>query len=95
MQANTIRLLKGSGDCSKEHDTIQGPYASPEVLKTWHISEEEQARAELAQYRCKLTIQRMYCCAVVYHEEVYALQYCQLDASGEPVGESTYLYARS
>lgn len=94
---NAIRLLKGERRITNEElknfqkgDTIWGNDENPEELKRWSIEQEEEAKKELSNLRCK---------NVRYNEhltdiEEYALEFFQADESGEFVEGSDFELAR-
>ena len=93
---NTIRLVYGSGNCPMRHwmkdvqpgDAIFGIDNDAEVLKTWSISDETAAKAELANLRC--TYQELG--GTMFYSE-YALEYCECDDDGEFICGSDFWLA--
>lgn len=89
---NTIILLRGAEKLTdaeykkfQKADTILGDGSSPDELKRWNISEEEEAKEELKKHRCSYKKD-----ISLWHIEEYYLQYCQTDEDGEFVSGSDY-----
>ena len=96
MMQNTINLLRGEQRYSdsefkgfQKGETLWGrgdSYDAPEVLKSWPIEKEEEAKAELAKYRCE------------YYNNwaiEYGLEYFEADEDGEFVEGSDYNLAET
>lgn len=88
---NTIILKKGYARLTESEyknfqkgDTIYGVDSEPEELKRWGIEDEEQAKEELAKYRCT------YIESNGWDIEEYALEYCECDSEGEFISGSDY-----
>lgn len=92
---NTIILLHGESKLNhfekrkfQKGDTIFGDCSNPEELKRWNVEQEEEARAELAKYRCSYSQG-----IALYYVDEYALEYCECDEEGEFVEGSNYDFA--
>lgn len=88
---NTIILKKGYARLTdKEYkgfskgDTIWGVDRDPEELKSWGIEGEEQAKKELAKYKCT------YSGGNFWDIEEYALEYCECNEDGEFIQGSDF-----
>lgn len=82
---NTIILKKGEARLTYRErkkftkgDTIWGEDENPEELKRWSIDKVEEAKAELAKYRCSYKQGEQ-----LYYVEEYALDYCECNEEGE------------
>lgn len=89
---NTIRLLKGELRFTESEykefqkgDTIFGENVPQEELKRWSIEQKEEAKAELAKYRCAYKKGDS-----LYDVIEYALEYSELDEDGEFVNGGDY-----
>ena len=89
---NTIILRHAEGSYTKkqfknysEGDCIYGPNTDPEELKRWTYDQLNEAKAELAKYKC--TYDEHSDCVDV---EKYALEYCDTNTDGEFVNGSDY-----
>lgn len=89
---NTIILKFGEAELTKKEyesfskgDTIFGIDSEPEELKRWNIEQEEEAKAELAKYRCWYREN-----SESWSVEEYALEYCECNESGELINGSDY-----
>lgn len=91
---NTINLIKGEERYTEKEwrgfqkgGTLWGTdCVEPEVLKSWPIEKEAEAKAELAKYRCE------------YYDGwaiEYALEYFEANEDGEFVEGSDYELAES
>lgn len=92
---NTIILKKGEETLAKSEyknfekgDTIYGENSEPEELKRWSIEEKEEAKKELAKYRCEY-VKHAECWSV----KEYALEYCECDEDGDFVEGADYDFA--
>lgn len=92
---NTIILQHGFASCTfmeykkfNKGDTIWGTDCNPEEIKRWKIEQAEEAKAELAKYRCSYKLDGQ-----LWHVEEYALEYCLTDDEGEFVEGSDYDFA--
>lgn len=65
-------------------DTIWGDNSNPEEIRRWDIGQKEEARKELAKYRCE------YSKNYLHDIEEYALEYCECDEDGEFLEGSDY-----
>ena len=91
MVFNTIILKEGTANLTNEEvkkfnkgDTIYGNNSNPAEIARWNISDEKQARATLAEYRCSYDGGRI---------KEYALEFCETDEDGEFVSGSDYDFA--
>ena len=91
MAFNTIILKEGTANLTNEElkkfnegDTIYGNNSNPVEIARWNISDEKQARAVLADYRCSYDGGRI---------KEYALEFCETDEDGEFVSGSDYDFA--
>lgn len=89
---NTIRLLRGELRFTEQEykrfqkgDTIFGENVPQEEMKRWSIDKKEEAKAELAKYRCSYG--KDYDC---HNVTEYALEYSELDEDGEFVNGGDY-----
>ena len=94
---NTINLIRGEQRYSdsefngfQKGETLWGrngeDYSEPAVLKSWPIEKEEEAKAELAKYRCE------------YYDNwaiEYGLEYFEANEDGEFVEGSDYEIAET
>ena len=85
---NTIILHMGNEILTKKEyknfrkgDTIWGADSNAEELKRWPIEKEEEAKAELAKFRCEYEDG--------YITE-YALEWCEYDEDGEFIDGSNF-----
>lgn len=85
LRAGQDTLTKGEYERFQEGDTIFGIDSDPEELKRWVIEDEEDAKKELAKYRCEY-IKHAECWDVIE----YALEYCECDEDGEFIQGSDY-----
>lgn len=92
---NTIKLIKGDEILTrdewkkfKKHDSILGIDRTPEELQMWSITQEADAKAELAKYNCEYIHN-----IETVHAIEYALEYCQCDEDGEFIEGSDYDFA--
>ncbi len=88
---NTIILKKGYEKFTQKEyqnfqkgDTIWGEDSNPKELKRWGIVQEQDAKKELAKYKCS--------CNGDYVLDVteYALEYCECDEDGEFIQGSDF-----
>lgn len=91
MANNTIILLEGTARLTgremkkfNKYDTILGCDSNPTELKRWSIEQIDEAKAELAKYKCEYDLS--------YIAE-YALEYCECDEDGEFIQGSDYDFA--
>ncbi len=89
---NTIILKKGEAYLTNREyekfekgDTIWGTDRETEELKRWNIEDEEEAKKELAKYRCSYERRNDN-----WDIEEYALEYCECDKDGEFVEGSDF-----
>lgn len=89
---NTIILKKGEATLTNDEykrfskgDTIFGIDSEPEELKRWVIEDGDDAKKELAKYRCAY-VKRAECWDV----KEYALEYCKYDEDGDFIQGSDY-----
>lgn len=89
---NTVILRRGDARLTRKEyrdfskgDTIFGADSNSEELNRWPIEKEEEAKAELAKYKCKYENG----IELVYITE-YALEWCECDEDGELVQGSDY-----
>lgn len=82
---NTIILKKGEEKLTRSEwkkfekgDTIWGDCSSPEELARWDVSQDNEAKAELAKYRCSYKEDGQ-----LFKITEYALEYCECDDDGE------------
>lgn len=94
MNINTIKLLRGEDRVENKKykdfvkgDTIWGADSEPEELKRWSIEDKEQAKEELAKYRCFYDSNGWGTLVIV---EEFALEYCECDEEGEFVEGSNF-----
>ena len=71
------RLTSSEYEKFDQGDSIWGNDRWPDELKRWKIEEEQEAKAELAKYRCS------YEHATLWYISEYALEYCECDEDGE------------
>lgn len=95
MSDNTIYLRKGEEGLTRDEykrfkkgDTIIGIDSCSEVLKTFSIEQEAEARQELAKYRCSYSEGRS-----GFYIEEYALEFCETDEDGDFIEGSDYQLA--
>lgn len=98
---NTIILVHGRGECSAREwmqrfhpgESIWGAESGAlEEIKRWNIEQEEEAKSELAKYRCRYTPVLGFSCRLIELDE-YALEYCECDEDGEFIIGSDYVLA--
>lgn len=90
--ADTIILRKGFERLSKQEfkkfekgDTIWGADSNAEEIKRWDAKDKEEAKKELAKYKC------VYSKGIeIWDVEEYALEYCECDEDGEFIQGSDY-----
>ena len=89
---NTIILKKGEAILTPREyrdfckgDTIWGDYRMPKELFRWPIEQEEEAKSELAKYKCEYRrgIED-------YFISEYGLEYCECDEDGDFVSGSDF-----
>ena len=93
---NTIILKKGEftrqtkTEFNKfnKYDTIIGENSDPEELMRWGIEQEDEAKAELAKYRCEYEWSNN-----LFYATEYALEYCECNEDGEFVQGSDFDFA--
>lgn len=66
-------------------DLIVGIDSDPKELKRWNIADEEEAKKELAKYRCEYKDS-----GSCYSVKEFALMYCECDEDGEFVEGADY-----
>ena len=96
MLGNTIILKKGDLRLTKDEykkfkkgDSIWGIAQCPEELKRWSADQKDEAKAELAKYKCSYKEDYP-----LHNIEEYALEYCECDEDGEFVKGSDYELAK-
>lgn len=89
---NTIILWKNEQRLTSEEwkkfskgDTIWGNGETPEEVKRWDITDEEEAKKELRNLRCSYEKDNE-----LYNVTEYALEYCEYDEDGNFVCGSDY-----
>lgn len=92
---NTIILYEGRRTLTgsersqlAEGCAIYAVDTEPKELKRWPIEKEEEAKAELAKYKCSYDRRHDYIDIVEY-----ALNYCELDEDGYLIGGGDYYFA--
>jgi len=98
MAHNTIMLICGSRNFPRKDWMTKtfpgcatfGDNAEPEELMRWSISQEAEARTELAKRNCVYRVSGGF----VFAEE-FALEWCECDEDGDFVCGSDYALAES
>lgn len=90
MNANTIRLLHGSGYVTRrelakmtQYDTIWGDGNDPDIVKTWPIDQIAEARAELAKHCCEYG--RLYDHKDAVSIDEWCIEICECDEDGDVI----------
>lgn len=93
---NTIHLMHGEITLTNDEfkkfnkgDSIYGYDTDPEIVKTWSIEQESEAKKELAKYRCSYKSN-----GHLHYIEEYSLDYCLCDEDGEFVEGSDFELAK-
>lgn len=87
---NTIILKKGYGEITDKGDAVWGIDSEAVEVKRWDITQEEEARAELAKYRCEYCESRTFAGNVVTVATEYALEFCECDEDGDFIQGSDF-----
>ena len=90
---NTIILKHGYAQLTMEEykrfrkgDSIFGNNSDPEEIARWSISDEDDARKELANHRNEYRSDGRSICRI----DEYALEFCECDEDGEFIEGSDY-----
>lgn len=78
--ANTINLIYGRGEISEQYESLTG---DEKIMKTWPISQESEAMAELEKHKCTYSVCRNIIGKKLIYAEEWALEYCDTDEDGE------------
>ena len=85
LKVGETKLTKAEFDKFSEGDTIFGTDSNPTELRRWKITEEDEAKAELAKHYCEYNKG-----IELYYITEYALEYCECDEDGEFVQGSDF-----
>ena len=92
---NTIILLKDEKLFTRNEykkfskgDLILGDNNAPTEVKRWNITEEAEAKEELAKYKCEYRD-----AGGCYSVKEYALIYCECDEDGDVIDGGDYEFA--
>ena len=78
LKRGEIRLTRNERKKFEKGDTIWGDNSYPEILMKWDINQTEEAKAELAKYKCSYEEDGQ-----LFNVTEYALEYCEYDEDGE------------
>lgn len=89
---STIRLIHGELTLTnaefkefEKGDAVWGCDTDPDIVKTWDISQKDEAKAELAKHRCKYSRSDQ-----LHFIDEWALDYCLCDEEGEFLSGSDF-----